>query len=33
MQLKRNLAGRGAFRLLQGTVAVSIKPQELRRKG
>ena len=33
MQLKRNLAGRGAFRLLQGTVAVSIKPQELRRDG
>jgi hypothetical protein len=33
MQLKRKLAGRGAFRLLQGTVAVSINPQELRRKG
>jgi len=31
MQFKRNLAGRGAFRLLPGTVAVSIKPQELRR--
>jgi hypothetical protein len=33
MQLKRNLARRGSFRLLRGAVGAGIESQELRRNG